>query len=249
MQGSKLQPDINSKTLNSQFGWLEAAPLEHRFFCRKRQLCLESQHEGWAWGRFGNSDWCVRRLWHTKRTFLLKLRLLEHNCSTQEYCFPSVHLLWNPSIPRPNSPNQGWLWAWTNCFSHKHGSVPQCRQWATTPPGHTYTFSPFLSLFLPLCNPPLYPGSWAKKIWTKSPEQLVSVRGPCQNTNTNLLLLFSRCVCMASKDSRQVFQDGSFRAQMNTSYEPFKLPNPTSHQQLGLKASARGSFASLFLTM
>lgn len=108
-------------------------------------------------------------------------------------------------------------------------------------PRHTYTFSPFLSLFLPLCNPSHYPGSWAKKIWTKSPEQLVSVRGPCQNTNTNLLLLLSHCVCKAGKGSRQVFQHGSFRAQMNTSYEAFRLHNPTSQQQLGLKASARVS--------
>lgn len=166
------------------------------------------------------------RLCHTKRTFLLNLqsvsevpqrKLLEHNRSTQEYCFPSVHLLWNSSIPRPNLPNQVRQWALTNYFLHKRGSVLWCRQRGITPPRYTYTFSPFLSLFLQLCNLPHYPGSWAKKIWTKPPEQLVSVRGPCQNTNTNLLLLFSRCVCMAGKDSRQVFQYGSFRAQMNTS--------------------------------
>lgn len=43
-----------------------------------------------------------------------------------------------------------------------------------------------------------------------SPQSNWFQRGPCQNTNTNLLLLFSLYVCIASKDSRQVFQYGSF---------------------------------------
>lgn len=127
--------------------------------------------------------------------------------------------------------------------------VSWCSQWGTIPQRHTYIFSPFFNLFQPLCNLPHYLGSWAKKIWTKSPEQLVSVRGPCQNTNTNLLLLFSLCVCMASKDSRQVFQYGSFWTQMNISYKPFKPNNPTSKQQLSPNTSTRESFASVFLTM
>ena len=181
-------------------------------------------------------------------TEAVETQLLQMYC-TQAYCFPSVHLLLNSFVVRANLHNQAGQRALTNYFLNKCGSVSWRSQWGITPQRHTYIFSPFLSLFQPLCNLPHYLGSWAKKIWTKSPEQLVSVRGPCQNTNTNLLLLFSLCVCMAGKDSRQVFQYGSSWAQMNTSYKPFKLHNPTSEQQLGLNTSTRESFASIFLTM
>lgn len=155
----------------------------------------------------------------------------------------------NSFLPRACLHSHGGGWALPNYFLNKRGSVSWHSQWGITPQRHTYIFSPFLSLFQPLCNLPHYLGSGAKKIWTKSPEQLVSVRGPCQNTNTNLLLLFSLCVCMAGKDSRQVFQYGSFWAQMNTSYKPFKLHNPTSEQQLSLSISTKESFACVFFIL
>lgn len=252
VQGSKLQPDINSKTLNSQFGWLRCSSAGTQIFLQETTALVGVTARGMSLRQIWEF-WCVTRLCHTKRPLL---RSVSHSRGCWNTTVPRRNIVFllstsfriHPSIPRPNLPNQAGQWALKNYFLHKRGSVPLCRQWGITPPRHTCTFSPFLSLFLPLWNPPYYPGNGAKKIWTKSPEQLVSVRGPCQNTNTNLLLLFSRCVCMAGKDSRQVFQYGSFRAQMNTSYEPFDLCNPTSQQQLGLKASTRGSFTSLFLT-